>query len=185
MTGVCDVWHFDEIASTQDVAKSLARQGAAAGTLVWADAQTAGRGRLSRRWKSPKGGLYFSLILRPAFPPATLADFSLMTARCLAAAIAQKTGIRTAVKPPNDVMALSREGKPLKIAGILAEASGRGKTLDWLVAGVGINVNNSPPVPRAASLKSLTRKTWDKRRILERFLSGFDRGYKELSHEFT
>lgn len=177
MTGVACVWRFTELASTQDSAKAMAEQGARHGTLVWADRQTAGRGRLKRRWQSPKGGLYFSLILRPSFAPRVLAEFSLAAAKAVAAALHHEADIKTAVKPPNDVMAFSRSGKPLKIAGILAEASGGSRNLDWLVAGIGINVNNAPHGAQAASLKSLTRKDWDLRRILERFL-------KELPHEF-
>lgn len=165
-----DLLHLTEAASTQDLAKGLAMQGAPDRTLVWADRQTAGRGRLGRRWKSPDGGLYFSVILRPRFPPAALAEFSLAAAAAVAAALARETGITTAVKPPNDVMGLTKAGKPRKVAGILAEAAGDSRRVEWLVLGVGVNVNNSPPLASSASLRSLTGRTWKIPDILRRLV---------------
>lgn len=172
LPGVASVLHLTETGSTQAVARALAEQGAADHTLVWADRQTRGRGRLARRWQSGPGGLYFSLILRPSFAPDKLAAFSLLTAEAAAAALSQETGLATQVKPPNDVMSGSK-----KLCGILAEASGGSKSLDWLVVGVGINVNNKPALKRAASLASLTGKTWDPSSILAAFLREFDRRY--------
>ena len=77
MIGTSQVLRLSVTDSTQAVARFLAEQGAPDRTLVWADRQTAGRGRLKRRWDSRLGGLYFSLILRPAFPPSRLAALSL------------------------------------------------------------------------------------------------------------
>ncbi len=75
--------HLPVVGSTNDEAKSLARAGAAAGTIVWADAQSAGRGRRGREWQSPVGNLYMSLIQRPAGPPATAAQLGFVTALAL------------------------------------------------------------------------------------------------------
>lgn len=144
------------VSSTQSVARRLAEEGAADGTLVWALSQTSGRGRLGRRWRSGPGGLYVSWLLRPKFPPARLADFSLACGAAAAAALRDVAEIEAGVKPPNDVLALCADGRHRKICGILCEASGGASSLDWLAVGIGVNVNNAPPLKRAASLRALT-----------------------------
>lgn len=142
--------------STQTIARRLADEGAPDGTLVWALRQTAGKGRMARRWRSAPGGLYVSWLIRPKFPPARLADFSLACGAAAAAALRDASGVETAVKPPNDVLARSADGKFRKLCGILCEASGDSSSLHWLVVGVGVNVDNDPPLKRATSLKALT-----------------------------
>ncbi|MDD5656262.1 MAG: biotin--[acetyl-CoA-carboxylase] ligase [Elusimicrobia bacterium] len=164
--------------STQTVARGLAEGGAPHGTLVWALRQTAGRGRLERRWDSGPGGLYFSLILRPAFPPRVLAELSLTAARAAAEALAG-CGVRTRVKPPNDVIG-SRGRRSGKLCGILAEARGGARRVDWVVLGVGINVNNRPLAPGAASLRDLTGKAVPIARVLRLFLERFQPAYRAL-----
>ncbi|MEK7383192.1 MAG: biotin--[acetyl-CoA-carboxylase] ligase, partial [Elusimicrobiota bacterium] len=77
LTGVSRLVRLRSVSSTQTVARRLAEQGAADGTLVWSLRQTAGRGRMRRRWRSGPGGLYVSWLLRPKFSPTRLADFSL------------------------------------------------------------------------------------------------------------
>ena len=144
------------VASTQSAARRLAEQGAPDGTLVWSLTQTAGRGRMGRRWRSGPGGLYVSWLLRPKFPPARLAEFSLACGAAAAAALSDAAKIETTVKPPNDVLALCADGKRRKICGILCEASGGSSSLEWLVVGIGVNVDNAPPLKRATSLRALT-----------------------------
>ncbi|MBI5624736.1 MAG: biotin--[acetyl-CoA-carboxylase] ligase [Elusimicrobia bacterium] len=182
LPGVSDLRRLASAASTQDLAKDLARGGAADGTLVWALRQTRGRGRLDRRWKSGPGGLYFSLVLKPSFAPDRLADFSIMTAEAGAEALSRLTGLKLAVKPPNDIMAPGPGGAPLKVCGILVEACGGASSLDWLVLGAGINVNNRLRLPPdalpASSLRDLTAKTWPLEAVLRAFLAGFLRRYK-------
>ena len=143
--------------STQNVARRLAEEGAPDGTLVWALSQTAGKGRMGRRWRSAPGGLYASWLLRPAFAPDRLGEFSLACGEALAQAL-HGFGVKTAVKPPNDVLALCPDGKARKLCGILCEASGDSKRLHWLVVGFGINVNNAPPLKRATSLRLLVKR---------------------------
>lgn len=185
LPGVKRLLKLPATASTQDLAKDLARRGAEDWTLVWSLRQTAGRGRLDRRWHSDPCGLYFSLILKPPFAPSRLADFSLMTAEAAASAVSSLTGLRVAVKPPNDVMALDHEDLPRKVCGILAEACGGALTLDWLVVGLGINVNNSPvagkttpAAPTPGSLKELTGKKLSLEKMLRAFLAEFRRRYQ-------
>jgi BirA family biotin operon repressor/biotin-[acetyl-CoA-carboxylase] ligase len=182
LPGITDLRRLAVTASTQDLAKDLARGGARDATLVWALRQTRGRGRLARRWLSGAGGLYFSLILKPAFPPSRLADFSLMTAEAASEALESLTGLHMEVKPPNDVMTRDPKGVLRKVCGILAEACGGAASLDWLVVGIGVNVNNSPRLPKdalpASSLRKLTGHAWELETVLGAFLSEFFRRYK-------
>lgn len=154
LAGVKKLVRLPSADSTQAAARRLAEAGAPDGTLVWALKQTAGRGRLGRTWKSGPGGLYVTLLLRPAFAPERLADLSLACGAALAAALA-RFGVDTAVKPPNDVMAYDAKGRWKKLCGVLCEASGDSTSLHWLLIGVGVNVDNDPPLARAASLRSL------------------------------
>jgi BirA family biotin operon repressor/biotin-[acetyl-CoA-carboxylase] ligase len=156
LAGVRRLVRLAEADSTQTVARRLAEEGAPDGTLVWALRQSAGRGRMGRRWRSAPGGLYVSWLLRPRFAPARLADFSLACGTAAAAALRGLGGVECAVKPPNDVLARGADGKWRKICGILCEASGDSRRLHWLVVGVGVNVDNAPPLKRATSLKALT-----------------------------
>ena len=145
------------IDSTQAEARRRAEAGAPDGTVVWARSQTAGKGRMGRRWRSESGGLYASWLLRPQFPPERLAELSLACGEALAAAL-RGFGLATSVKPPNDVLALCADGKARKICGILCEASGGAEKLDWLIVGFGVNVNNAPPLKRATSQRALVGK---------------------------
>lgn len=131
----------ERIASTNDEAKALAAAGAPAGTLIWARAQSAGRGRQGREWVSPPGNLYASLILRPAVPIATAAQLGFVAALAVAEACrGEAPDAAIALKWPNDVLLAGR-----KLAGILLEsqASADGN-LAWLVLGIGINLATYP-----------------------------------------
>lgn len=154
LPGVSRLVRLARVDSTQSEARRLAAAGAPDGTLVWALRQTRGRGRMGRRWRSGPGGLYASWLLRPRFPPGRLAELSLACGEALAAAL-RGFGARTAVKPPNDVMALCPDGKARKLCGVLCEASGDSSRLHWLVIGFGVNVDNAPPLARSVSLRAL------------------------------
>jgi BirA family transcriptional regulator, biotin operon repressor / biotin---[acetyl-CoA-carboxylase] ligase len=144
----------EQIDSTNEEAKRLAASGAAAGTLVWAGEQLAGRGRRGRGWSSPPGNLYFSLLLRPACPPAEACQLNFVAAVALAEAVSAMlpAGAEVALKWPNDVLV-----RGAKVSGILLEASAAlDRSIDWLVIGVGVNIASHPadtPYP-ATSLRS-------------------------------
>jgi BirA family biotin operon repressor/biotin-[acetyl-CoA-carboxylase] ligase len=145
----------DTVGSTNDEAKALAAAGAPHGTLVWAQEQTAGRGRLDRQWQSPRGNLYMSCILRPAVAPARAAELGFVAALAVAETMRAllPAAVPVALKWPNDVLV---DGG--KVAGILLEAqSGPGGGVDWLVLGIGINVVAAPAdTPyRAVALRPL------------------------------
>lgn len=136
--------------STQDVLHQLASSGAAAGTAVLAVEQTGGRGSRGREWKSPEGGLWLSVLLRPSAEPA-LEVLSLRVALAAAGVIERVApGVRVGVKWPNDLMV---EGR--KLGGILCEARWQGAALGWIAVGIGVNVLNSIPAPLGASAMAL------------------------------
>lgn len=132
---------LDETASTNDDARQLAGEGAPEGTLVWAARQTAGRGRRGRRWESPAGNLYMSLLLRPVMPLSQAGQVGFLAALSIAETAAVLLPNRTvACKWPNDVLV---DGK--KVAGLLLESEARADgTADWLVVGLGVNVASHP-----------------------------------------
>ena len=133
---------YDTIGSTNDEARRLACAGAPEGTLVWAGAQKAGRGRRGRPWQSPPGNLYLSLVLRPGAPAARAPQLGFVTAVALGDALERLAGpgLPLSFKWPNDVLAGGR-----KLAGILLEsemaASGG---LDFVILGMGVNLASAP-----------------------------------------
>lgn len=131
------------VGSTSDEAKRLAREGAPEGTLVWAERQTEGHGRLGRTWISPPGNLYVSLLLRPRAPAAEAAQLTFMAAVAAAECLEQvlPQGRAVTCKWPNDVLVGGR-----KAVGILLESEAdHSGSLDSLVIGIGINVTSHPP----------------------------------------
>jgi BirA family biotin operon repressor/biotin-[acetyl-CoA-carboxylase] ligase len=131
------VYVHQETDSTNLQAKILAGQGAAEGTVVVADTQTHGRGRRGRTWFSPSGrNIYTSMILRPAMAPSQAPQITLMAAVAVAKTLRRSVGIAARIKWPNDILV---KGK--KIAGILNEISTEMDVVDYVVTGLGINVN--------------------------------------------
>ena len=135
----------EALGSTQERARELAHAGTPHGTLVVAEVQTGGRGRLGRPWGSPKGGLWMSLVLRLRFG-ASLASRVTQTAAVGVAKALWEVGVEVRIKWPNDLLA---GGK--KICGILAESSAgnateavKGRPLDYVILGVGMNANLDP-----------------------------------------
>lgn len=128
------IYYFDAIDSTQTFAIELSKKPHENGSIVIAKTQTAGRGRLNRRWESPKGGIWLSILLRPDFDISHVSLFSLATSLALAIAIEKKFKIKPELKWPNDVMINNK-----KVAGILIDASIETNKIDYLIAGVGIN----------------------------------------------
>lgn len=129
---------YESIDSTNDECTRLCREGAAHGTVVTAESQTAGRGRRGRSWESPAGdNLYFSLLLKPDIEPAKAPMLTLVMAVAVAQAVARLTGVEAGIKWPNDLV---MEGR--KVCGILTEMRMNGNRIDHVVIGVGINVKD-------------------------------------------
>jgi BirA family transcriptional regulator, biotin operon repressor / biotin---[acetyl-CoA-carboxylase] ligase len=134
MTIGTTIHRFSTCPSTNALAKQLAREGAAQGTVVVAEEQTEGRGTKGRRWHSPRGqGLYASVILRPRRPDLSLLPL-LAGIACLEA-VREATGLQPALKWPNDIV---WEGR--KLGGILCEGEFLGNTVSFAVLGIGLNV---------------------------------------------
>ncbi len=128
---------FDEVSSTNDLLKKMAAEGAAEGTVVLAEHQIKGRGRMGRPWLAPKGGgLWFSLVLRPALKPFQASQLIFVSAVGVCRALRKYTGLPVAVKWPNDLLL---DGK--KVCGILTELSAEIDLINYIVIGIGINVN--------------------------------------------
>lgn len=131
-------YHFETIDSTNLKVKELAAEGAAHGTLVTADAQHAGIGRRGRSWSSEKeAGIYMSMLLRPEIETNQASMLTLVAALAVETAIADSLDCQPMIKWPNDIV-LNKK----KICGILTELALKGTEIDYVVIGIGINVNN-------------------------------------------
>jgi len=130
------IHHFAHVSSTQEIAKELATQGAVEGTVIIAETQSAGRGRLGRGWFSPAGGIWMSLLLSPKKPVQELQVLNLLAALAVSRSIEKACGLEARIKWPNDILI---QGK--KVAGILSEAFAKGGIVSDVVLGVGINAN--------------------------------------------
>jgi BirA family biotin operon repressor/biotin-[acetyl-CoA-carboxylase] ligase len=155
---------YNRISSTNTKAKTLAEKLAAEWTIVTAEVQTQGRGRSGRIWKSPKGGLWFSLIIRPRMPVDRIPLLQFLFANALRKGIAEVYGVQSEVKWPNDLVVDWK-----KLAGVLIETKINGPELVYAIVGIGLNVNlTAEELPTGTTSIFLARK---KRFSLEKTLS--------------
>ena len=172
---------FSEVASTNDLAKEMAAIGAKEGTVIIAETQTSGKGRLGRKWTSPKGGIWLSTILRPKLSAKDIPKITLMTSLAVAKAISQLFNLKTEVKWPNDVLINAK-----KVCGILTEANTRGDITNFVVVGIGINANieyaSLPKQVRknATSLKHELKREIDREQFLRVLLEKMEHYYVML-----
>ena len=174
--------YFKEIGSTNSQAIELAEQNASEGEVVIAESQTQGRGRLGRRWESPPwANLYFSIILRPRLAPIHAPQITLMAAVALAEAVDSFIPQSPTIKWPNDILV---NGK--KLAGILTEAVCTPDRVEYVILGIGVNVNyrvdqmSRDLRRRATSLFDLTQIHVEREIVLRRLIQGLDRCYGVL-----
>jgi BirA family transcriptional regulator, biotin operon repressor / biotin---[acetyl-CoA-carboxylase] ligase len=169
------------IPSTNDLALALAKNGAADGTVVLAEQQTAGRGRLGRMWLSPAGSnILCTVILRPSFRPEAAFLLTALCSAAIARAIEITCGLQPTLKWPNDILINDR-----KVVGVLTELALTGPVLDAAVVGFGINVNfdprGHPEIGQpATSLIVETGRPVSRRDLLLRVLEEADCRYVEL-----
>lgn len=174
--GQSEIIVFPETDSTNTRAKDLAAKGAPEGTLVIAERQTAGRGRKGRSWLSPEGGgIYSSLILRPAIPPNEVSAITLLTAVVVVETLRTLTPLRPKIKWPNDILI---NGK--KIAGILTEMSMEMDSVDYIIVGIGLNVN-TPLTGFTEELQQIatsifieTNKRWERSSLIREYLKWYE-----------
>lgn len=168
----------EKCASTMDEAFRLGLEGAPEGTVVCAESQSHGRGRLGRSWISPRGhGVYLSVILRPHLGPAQLPQLTLLCAVAVCEALRQASGLDVRIKWPNDLLAKGR-----KLAGILMELKAEIDEVKFIVMGLGINVNTpAGQLPDGAtSLKNETGKTFSRVALVQDILRSFEIWYEEV-----
>ncbi len=182
------------VGSTNDIAKHLGTEGAPEATLVLADEQTAGRGRLGRTWWSPPGtAIAMSLLLRPTFPPLRAHRLTMLAGLAAAEAIEQVTGLRVGLKWPNDVV-VEREARSkgqetifLKLGGILCEASIAGEAFEFAVVGLGLNINvdfrSRADLPEATSLMMELGHEVDRLAILRALVERFAERYAIIGRD--
>jgi len=166
--------HHMTIGSTNERARELAEQGWPDGSFVVSEAQETGKGRLGREWSSPRGGIWFSLILIPDMRPSEAPILTLAGGTAVAEAMA-KNGYDARLKWPNDVLLGEK-----KVCGILTEMSGEMERIDYIVMGIGINANckvvDLPKEVRAKATTLLEAKgaPVDRKRLLADILTAFE-----------
>ena len=176
-----EIVHRAETGSTNTLAMDLAQKGAADGTVVIAETQTGGKGRLGREWASPRGNLYLSVILRPAVPVHKAPLITLMGAVAVAAAVREHLKVPAGIKWPNDILV---SGK--KVAGLLTEMSAEPDRIRHIVLGIGVNVNMDvrelpPDVRRTATTLAAEKGTRvDRTALLKELLAGLDKWYQRF-----
>lgn len=173
---------LDTVTSTNDEALRRGRDGAPSGTVVLAAEQTAGRGRMGRRWHSPRGpGLYVSVLLRSSRPARELSRWSIAAAVSACKACRDATGADLVIEWPNDVMWRGR-----KVAGILVESRCGGERIEAIVIGVGFNVRHQPETfppelaPRAVSLEAAAAGAVDPPHLVASYLGHLARESEAL-----
>lgn len=169
---------LDSVPSTNAVLRGLAQEGAPEGTVVIADEQTAGQGRLRKTWFSPPSvNIYASVLFRPAIAPREVPGYSFISSLALTDAI-QAEGLRPAIKWPNDVLVDRR-----KVAGSLVECVTSDRRVDWIILGVGVNLNVTRETlaealdeasHAAGSLAEVARREIDRNAFAAAFLNLLD-----------
>jgi BirA family biotin operon repressor/biotin-[acetyl-CoA-carboxylase] ligase len=161
------IHHYEELPSTMDVARQMARNGCEPFTVVIAERQTRGRGRLQRTWVSQSGGIYFTIVLRPPLPPQLGFRVNFAASAVLARVLRRRYALDARVKWPNDILI---EGR--KLCGLLAEMEAEGDRVSFVNLGMGINANNDPPPLEsgAVSLRQVLGREVSRRNLLSDFL---------------
>lgn len=185
-----EIYYFPELKSTNIIAKEKAlhrAEGIDEGTLIIAERQSAGKGRLGREWFSPAGGIWLSIILYPQLSPSYISRITLMTAVAVVKAIKVCTRIESQIKWPNDILIDEK-----KVCGILTEMSAELDMINWVVVGIGINVNiDIRDFPKdiqenTISLKEISGKEISRVKLVQTFLQEFEKYYESLKRrEFS
>lgn len=172
------IHYFRDIDSTMDAARNLAVKGCPPFTVVVAEQQKKGRGRMGRTWLSAAGGLYFTLVLRPELAPSECGRINFLVSVVLATLLRKDYHLHAGVKWPNDILVDEK-----KIAGLLSEAATEGNRVQYMTIGVGLNVNNDPgsAEPNAVAMKALIGRTVRRDRLLGRFLNSLETAMAQMT----
>lgn len=179
------IYYEETVPSTQEIANTLVQEGAEEGTLIIADEQTSGKGRMGRSWHSPKGtGISASLILRPKIPPREAPQLTLLAAVGIVKGIKQASGLDCDIKWPNDILYRGR-----KFVGILTELQAEPDRIHAVLLGMGLNVNVTEadlPVElrgKATSLRIETKREINRADLLRHILREIEKLYKDYLQE--
>jgi len=177
-----EIIHFEEIDSTNNYAKKIANEGCVHGTIVVAEKQTLGRGRVGREWKSFNSeGLWFTIILRPDLEPENVQMVTLAASVAVVEGIFENQGIVCGIKWPNDIILDN-----CKLGGILTELSAEPGHVNYVVVGIGININQDSDTfddeikNKATSLKIHTGKSVSRVKLLGSILTKFEEIYSVM-----
>ncbi len=177
------IYHFFKVDSTNSAALQLGHEGEPHGTVVVGEEQTAGRGRAGHSWHSEKtSGIYVSVILRPQIPPAQAPLLTLLSGLAVREAVAEQTGLRPDVKWPNDVLL---HGK--KFCGVLTEMHAEPDRVEFVIVGIGLNVNHARMPEElsalATSLRIESGRVHSRIELLAKLLRWLDRYYNQFLTE--
>lgn len=170
------------VKSTQYCARLLAEKNAPEGVVLVAASQDTGQGRLGRRWLSPEGGLWFTIILRPTCLPSEMSELAVAASGSVAAVIVDTTGLPAEIKWPNDILISGA-----KVCGILADMVVEGDKIKYVLLGVGINANAFPealpnaPAYAGTSLKAESGQIINIKKLLDDCVHAIIRDYEKLT----
>jgi BirA family biotin operon repressor/biotin-[acetyl-CoA-carboxylase] ligase len=173
-----EIFYFKTIPSTNDYARILIKKDVKEGTIVLADEQTSGRGRKSRVWSSPKGGLWFSIILYPSFSPKDAMMLTMAASISVTQAIQEITDLKPVIKWPNDILIDEK-----KVCGVLTELETKNDKIIYSIIGIGINVNNQLNKDLSKNATTLLEKYGSmisKNGLFSCILENFDNNYLKL-----
>ena len=174
------IYHFDNIDSTNIKAKELAKSSVPDGSIIIAEEQTLGSGRFNRKWFSPNGGIWFSLLLKPSVPPSDAPKITQIAGAAVYKTL-ESLNIPSTIKWPNDILINNK-----KVCGILAEMKCDMEAVHYLILGIGINVNldksdfDDSIKETATSLKIEYNKQFSKKHLLADFLFNFENLYNDF-----
>jgi BirA family biotin operon repressor/biotin-[acetyl-CoA-carboxylase] ligase len=169
------IYYFDSLNTTMNVAMQLGFKGSPSGTLVLAESQSHGKGRLGRHWLSPKyKGIYLSLVLRPKILPANASILTLLAAVSICEAIKEIVDLDTQIKWPNDILVANK-----KLGGILTELNAEMDKINFVILGIGINVNNDRKslISSATSLREQKKENINRISLLQELLRKIELNY--------
>jgi BirA family transcriptional regulator, biotin operon repressor / biotin---[acetyl-CoA-carboxylase] ligase len=176
-----DIHYFKEVDSTNDVAKYLAEEGAEEGTIVVAEIQNRGKGRRGKTWISPPGGVWMSIILRPDIPPFNAPQLTLVTGVAVAETLKKECDLDVGIKWPNDILIGNK-----KVCGILTEVNASIEKVNYVVVGIGIDMNVDVPLfppdlqKGATSLKNELNTEINGALLVQKFLLEFENIYNKF-----
>lgn len=172
-----EIYSFHEVESTNSVAKFLAKFGAPEGSVIISETQTKGKGRRGKKWESPSGGIWLSIILKPMIEPSKAPIITLATGVAVAKTL-KRMNIDARIKWPNDILINNK-----KVCGILTEANAKFNSVDYVIVGVGIDSNLDTNIlaenlrKGATSLKNETQVEIEESKIISNFLNEFEKIY--------